>query len=607
MKNIRFVFAAVLGMMLAACSNDDIVQNSATNGAGGGKPMPFSATITTPAGTRGLTEATDGKSITAKWVVGEEIALIHGKTVDVMKVKSVDDKGVATIDGTITNATEGEAVHVVYVGTNGMENFQKKLNTALEEKAADDPITKTYIDKAVGIMYAGDPQSGTLAAINEGLDYRYASSTLTCPGSVYTFGSAVTPESQLAVVKFSLTDGTSALAAESFEIADNSGQTITTVTPSSATSEFYVAMMPATTQTFRFTAKKDNEEYCYSKYGVTLVAGTYYQSSLTMLDILHTPLTLEATEDGTTITAVCGREIAFQYAINGGTKIDVYSESGGESFNIKLDKAGEFVEFYSKRYDVGDYRLHILPDKETYIYGNVMSLIDDSGQGFANDKAVGENALSSLFLNAEKLAFHPKKRIVLPATTLNSYCYKNMFSGCTGLTELPADLLPATTLAPSCYRGMFKGCTGLTSLPEKLLPATTLVTDCYDSMFSGCKGLETLPADLLPATTLAMDCYKEMFHGCTGLTVAPDLPAPKLHEGCYSAMFYGCTKLSSVKCLATTNVFGSAFGTWLNGAGTAEGCERKLYVDPSMIDNENWQLGTSGEDGKRWTTAVFAY
>jgi hypothetical protein len=72
-------------------------------------------------------------------------------------------------------------------------------------------------------------------------------------------------------------------------------------------------------------------------------------------------------------------------------------------------------------------------------------------------------------------------------------------------------------------------------------------------------------------------------------------------------MFFGCTKLSSVKCLATTNVFGSAFNNWLMGAGTAEGCERKLYVDPSMINDGNWKLDTSGEDGKRWTTAVFAY
>lgn len=45
----------------------------------------------------------------------------------------------------------------------------------------------------------------------------------------------------------------------------------------------------------------------------------------------------------------------------------------------------------------------------------------------------------------------------LPATTLASYCYSEMFYCCTGLTHAPA--LPATTLAEGCYDGMFGGCT----------------------------------------------------------------------------------------------------------------------------------------------------
>ena len=319
MKNIRIIFAAVLGMMLAACSNDDIVQNSATNGAGGGKPMPFSATITTPAGTRGLTEATDGKSITAKWVVGEEIALIHGKTVDVMKVKSVDDKGVATIEGTITNATEGEAVHVVYVGTNGMENFKTKLNTALEEKAADDPITKAYIDKAVGIMYAGDPQSGTLAAINDGLDYRYASSTLTCPGSVYTFGSAVTPESQLAVWKLSLS-GTSSttdkpLLASQLWVYDGD-KPLAWIKPEAATNEMYAVVPAVSSKDLTITATVGSDTYTATKSAVTLSAGYYYHSALKMQKVVDLAKLTSAYEaqDGNILTGTLGTKVMISIA-----------------------------------------------------------------------------------------------------------------------------------------------------------------------------------------------------------------------------------------------------------------------------------------------------
>lgn len=583
MKTKNIFTLAALALTMAACTSEDLTQQQSSQPEPDhSKGLPFTATISGKATTRAITENTTDGTLETSWKVDEKVALMHNGVVDVMIVSEVDPTTkAATITGTITGSpTDGEEVDLIYPASVVDVSGEVKTNEQLLGS-----------------------QDGTLATIAEKYDLRTCEdANLKVVSGSATINGTVSLENKLAIVRFSLTDGTSALSASKFEILDKTGSAITTVTPSSAASEFYVAMPPANAQAFHFIAKKGNEEYFYSQPSATLAAGKYYYQNMTLKDMLNTPLTLEATEDGTTVTAVCGYEIAFQYAINGGTKIDVYSESGGESFNINLDKAGEFVEFYSKRSVVGYSRLRIFPDKETYVYGNVMSLIDDSGQGFANDKEVGDDALSSLFLNAEKLVFHPKKRIVLPAITLGNKCYQSMFSGCTGLTELPADLLPATTLAAECYQFMFSGCTGLTSLPEKLLPATTLKTGCYDSMFRGCKGLETLPADLLPATTLAASCYKEMFYGCTGLTVAPDLPAPKLNEGCYSTMFYGCTKLSSVKCLATTDVFGSALNNWLTGAGTAEGCERKLYVDPSMIDNGNWKLDTSGEDGKRWTT-----
>jgi hypothetical protein len=587
MKTKSIMTLAAMALMMAACTSEDLTQPQTTQpGAGGSKGIPFTATISGKAATRAIKENTTDGILETSWAKGEKVALMHGGIVDVMEVTEVGTDGSATISGTITGSpADGDKVSLFYPASVVDVSGESPVVQSPEQLLAE--------------------QDGKLETIAEKYDYRMKDgATLKVVLGSATLDGTVSLENQLAIVRFSLSDGTSALEAESFEIDDNSGQPIITVTPSSADNVFYVAMPPATTaQAFHFIAKKGNEEYFYSQPSATLAAGKYYYQNMTLKDMLNTPLTLEATADDTKITAQCGYEIAFQYAINGGTKIDVYSESGGESFNIELE-AGEFVEFYSKRYNVGDTRLHIFPDKETYVYGNVMSLIDDSGQGFANDKEVGYDALSSLFFNAEKLVFHPKKRIVLPAITLDNKCYQSMFSGCTGLTELPADLLPATTLAADCYHSMFSGCTGLTSLPEKLLPATTLKTGCYDSMFRGCTGLETLPADLLPATTLAMNCYKEMFHGCTGLTVAPDLPAPKLEEGCYSTMFFGCTKLSSVKCLATTGVSWSALNNWLTGAGTADGCERKLYVDPlTNFSDNDWGLDSSGEDGKRWGTA----
>ena len=144
-------------------------------------------------------------------------------------------------------------------------------------------------------------------------------------------------------------------------------------------------------------------------------------------------------------------------------------------------------------------------------------------------------------------------------TTLASYCYCNMFRGCTGLTSAPE--LPATTLVDSCYNSMFRGCTGLTSAPE--LPATTLATNCYRSMFQGCTGLTSAPE--LPATTLATNCYSYMFDGCTGLTSAPELPATTLANSCYNSMFRGCTGLTSAPELPATTLAPNCYSSMFNG------------------------------------------
>ena len=100
----------------------------------------------------------------------------------------------------------------------------------------------------------------------------------------------------------------------------------------------------------------------------------------------------------------------------------------------------------------------------------------------------------SMFKSCRSLSSVPK----LPATTLAEYCYYYMFWDCTSLTTVPK--LPATTLKNRCYSSMFLGCTSLTSAPE--LPATTLVYGCYSSMFYSCTSLTTV-------TMLATDITAE--------------------------------------------------------------------------------------------------
>ena len=153
----------------------------------------------------------------------------------------------------------------------------------------------------------------------------------------------------------------------------------------------------------------------------------------------------------------------------------------------------------------------------------------------------------NMFINCTSLASAP----TLPATTLTNGCYCFMFSGCTSLTSAPT--LPATTLAPDCYEGMFSH-TSLTSAPA--LPATTLASACYYGMFDSTP-LTTAP--VLPATALTSDCYNDMFKNCTSLTTAPELPATTLADSCYCNMFSGCTSLATAPVLPATTLADSCY------------------------------------------------
>ena len=159
----------------------------------------------------------------------------------------------------------------------------------------------------------------------------------------------------------------------------------------------------------------------------------------------------------------------------------------------------------------------------------------------------------NMFINCTSLASAP----TLPATTLTNGCYCFMFSGCTSLTSAPT--LPATTLAPDCYEGMFSH-TSLTSAPA--LPATTLASACYYGMFDSTP-LTTAP--VLPATALTSDCYNDMFKNCTSLTTAPELPATTLADSCYCNMFSGCTSLATAPVLPATTLADSCYMKMFEG------------------------------------------
>ena len=103
---------------------------------------------------------------------------------------------------------------------------------------------------------------------------------------------------------------------------------------------------------------------------------------------------------------------------------------------------------------------------KVYAYGNIMSIIDNG--------ACTTNRIPS------------------------SYCFYNLFNGCTALYSAPE--LPATTLTSYCYYNMFYGCTHLEESPY--LPTSSLsYTGCYNQMFCNCSALKCVRVYYIPSGT----------------------------------------------------------------------------------------------------------
>ncbi len=146
-----------------------------------------------------------------------------------------------------------------------------------------------------------------------------------------------------------------------------------------------------------------------------------------------------------------------------------------------------------------------------------------------------------------------------------SCLFGDEFSGQTDLTEYSY-----------AFNKLFSGNTKIISAENLIIPATTLSTYCYQSMFRGCIGLVTPPK--LPATTVINRCYDGMFCGCTSLTTAPELPAATLATRCYNIMFSGCTSLNNITCLATDISASNCTTSWVRNVAASG----TFYKSPNM-------------------------
>lgn len=289
----RYIFSlAALALLTAACSSDEMALNPADQPSPVEQKIPFTAVISADAaGTRALTEASDGKTITAKWEKEEKVALIHGEIIDVLEVSNVDaTSGAATISGTITNAKAEEDVYVVYVGHQhvNMSNYVSRLQEKYTSYKADNPessaIPTSIISEPVNELLA--TQDGTLETISNKHDYRFARSTFAVSDGTATFASEVKMPASYAIWKLNLTtDGTTALKANKLVMQKDGEADVTIDLGKSTSSEFYIAFIPsseANAYSFEATDSDDKTYSCTPTVSSALAAGKYYRSTLKM-------------------------------------------------------------------------------------------------------------------------------------------------------------------------------------------------------------------------------------------------------------------------------------------------------------------------------------
>lgn len=267
MKTIKYLTMAALAlMMIASCTNDDyeLITKQPVQADG----ITITAQLAPKSAlTRAVADNSDGK-ITVTWAVDEHIAVLYGSNKKADARITAVDEGVATISFTVDNGTtDNTDCTLIYPATAAKD---------------DNSGVKTYAELL-------SSQDGTL---NANLDVRVGSAKIqvTDPGLT----DITQPEAQYSIFKFTLTtDGTTAINAKGFVVRDGSDNLITSVTPASATSSFYVAIPDkASGSAFKFIASDGTKKYTKSISTTAAIAtGNYYQTPLNMGDGVALPVT----------------------------------------------------------------------------------------------------------------------------------------------------------------------------------------------------------------------------------------------------------------------------------------------------------------------------
>lgn len=413
---------------------------------------------------------------------GDQQPQVYHVTVEAVLSSDAVTRALSVGDDNITSQwAQGEVVHVTKSGTNLGTLTPQSTGTASTKLigtlsgaplAVNDELVLTYLKSPA--VYSG--QKGTLSDI--GANFAIAKDTVTITwisddGDIVKTGNA-TFTSQQAIVKFTLKGETNeTLNASSLSIKYGSTTLSLTDIPNATYSTngngvLYVAVPAFDSQLLTLTATVGGNTYKYEKPAVSFKNGKYYPVGVRMgKNESYTPennyLTLQALNDGTTITFDNKAAGVVKYSTDGSNWTDIGANSLGTISSLSAGTKVYFKGTNATYEDASGDDSKISCDKSCYIYGNFMSLV--YGDSFASATTLtGSNTFSNLFDDNDNIRNHPYKDMVLPATTLTNFCYYGMFRKCDGLGRSP--IMAKVSVSPDrfaekCYAEMFHSCSGL--------------------------------------------------------------------------------------------------------------------------------------------------
>ena len=482
--------------------------------------------------TRGLSG--NASSITATWEAGDKVLVYKDNT----KV------------GELTPVSTGSA----------STTLRGKLSGTYASYTANSKLTLYY--NTTSTSFSSFTQDGTLATILANLRYQSATMTIQKASDRPTLSATAAVTFELAANNPSINHFTLNQAMKTLRVCVKGSSTIlVSATAASPTTDFYVAIPAAASQTTYYIEGVDarQSEYFQAKTAA-LSANKYYSASITLAEY---PLTFEPVSAATTtVTIPNSQGLTYEYSTNDGAS---WSSSSAASVAMSVSE-GQRLMVRRLTGNCANGIGTITISQPCYVYGNVHSLF-----GFRNKLtgSFGNSGYKELFKDQTNLRNHGFRNIcIVPVDGTNKAdalpsMFQNMFFGCSSLTIAPVlDLSDFDTSdvqnMNGMFYGMFSGCTSLTIAPvldfyfDTSMDGT--MNGMFDSMFSGCSSLTTAPvldfSNWMTSDVSDMgNMFNSMFFGCSSLTTAPVLNLlwetsnVKNMNRMFYRMFSGCISL----------------------------------------------------------------